>query len=200
MSHIISFVQEQEYTKVLNENIMLKAKITELYITIDHLNDTIKKNHLTIDLLKEENDMLKMKLLLLEKEFNDIKSQHIELKHNHELLTHKLNSIIEKDEYNKFMIAIQDMNRLFLLEHKNSSFKDLREDRLYTCHYIKDNDQPEMKDAKISVLYEKLQHIHDNIREQFDELYPNVIEDVLLHITPVKVSDKLLKRVYKWWN
>ena len=58
----ITFVPETEYNKVLNENLHLKLKITELYNGQEILNETIRTNNLTIEQLKEENIMLKYKI------------------------------------------------------------------------------------------------------------------------------------------
>jgi hypothetical protein len=200
MTHTISFVQEHEYNRVSNENIMLKAKITELYSNIDHLHEISKTDKSSLNLFKEENNLLKQNLSHLEQDIQTMKNDHILFKNTHHSIIDNIYSLLDKDLYNKFMIAIQDINRMLSLEQQNTSFKDLREDRIYTCHYMKDHDSQEMKDAKITVLYEKLHNMKDNIREDFNNLYPNVIEDVLLHISPVHVSDKLIKRVNKWWN
>jgi hypothetical protein len=186
MFAIVSLDYKAEYEKVLSENTLLKLKISELCNTNIVLMETIKSNELTIQQLKEENIMLKEKIKSLE--------------HKIDKLENTIHKLELKDEYNKFMIAIQDINSMYSLERINSSFRDLREDRVDTCHYIKENDPQDLKDAKIKILYDKLQTMNNSIREDFDDLYPNVIDEVLKHLTIKSVSDKLMKRVNKWWD
>lgn len=202
MAQMISFVHGDEYAKLLDENFKLKSKITDLYLTIDQLHETIKTDKLTIQLLKEENEMLKQKINELESKMN--KQDSIISNQNDLIQELKLDiqDIQLKEEYNQFMVAIQDINSMYSLEKKlkNSSFTDLREDRVDNCHYIKENDSHELKDAKITVLYEKLKYMKDSLREKFDDLYPNVIDDVLSNLTPNQtIPTKIMKRAYNWW-
>ena len=182
------------------EHVQLKEEIKELKAENVILKEEIKELKAENVILKKEIKELKAENVILKKEIKELKAENVILKKDNQSLHDKVNKLELKDEYNKFMVAIQDINSMYSLERVNSSFKDLREDRVNTCHYIKENDPQDLKDAKIKILYDKLQIMNNSIREDFDDLYPNVIDEVIKHLTIKSVSDKLMKRVNKWWD
>lgn len=199
MSHIISFVKEEEYTKVFNENIMLKAKIAELYTTINQLNETIKTDQLTIDLLKEENEMLKEKIKSLEDKIilQDITIQ--ELKPD-------MNDLKLKDMYNSYIMAIKDTNSYQQLQsklpkHKKNLYK-LRYGRNTSCHYIDVNEDEDLKKDRLTVLHDKLIHMDTSLRNKFDKEFPSLIDDLIQYIEPLKTipSEDNLEIISYWWE
>ena len=213
MSHIISFVQSNEYDKVLNENIMLKAKIAELYTTIDQLHETIKTDKLTIDLLKEENEMLKEKIKSLEDKIikqditiQELKDENVQLKEEIKELKSDINDLKLKDVYNSYIMAIQDTNsyqrlELTLPKHKKNLIK-LRRNRNISCHYIEENDDDVLKNNKLYVLHDKLINMDPSLRSKFDKEFPNLIQDLIQYIEPLKTvpTEDELENISYWWE
>ena len=220
MSHIISFVQSDEYDKVLNENIMLKAKIAELYTTINQLHETIKTDKLTIDLLKEENEMLKEKIKSLEDKIlkqdiiiQELKTENVqlkeeikELKAENVQLKSDINDLKLKDVYNSYIMAIQDTNsyqrlELTLPKHKKNLNK-LRRNRNVSCHYIEEKEDEMLKTNKLYVLYDKLINMDTLLRSKFDKEFPYLIQDLIQYIEPLKTvpSEDELENISYWWE
>ena len=147
-----SFVSSDEYDKVVNENIELCAKIVEISQNERILNEIIVGNKQTIDELKKENDLLKEKLTKFEKA--------------NELLNNRIKKLENQQIYEKYVIAIQYINRLYKLESvlkddgdlvASKKLKHLRQDRVGSFHYIYENDDSdEETQYKINLLHKKL--------------------------------------------
>jgi hypothetical protein len=120
-------------------------------------------------------------------------------------LENKMNELKRKQDYVQMIIALNDSSICFSLGYKlkNSSFKILNEDARIYGHYIDNlNDSGEIKRAKMIVLYEKIKNMDNYLHEKINELYPNVIRDVVMELIHVntKESAHVMKRVYEWWN
>jgi hypothetical protein len=141
--------------------------------------------------LLEENKLLKKKIDELQQLLITIEN--------------KVNKMEKNHEYNRMIIALNDISICFSLGYKlkNTSFKQLNEDARVHANYIDNlNDSGEIKTAKMIVLYEKIKNMDTSIREKINELYPNVINAVLLELIHVniRVPQPIIKRVYEWWN
>ena len=73
--------------------------------------------------LEAENENLIMRIRALEGQINELNS--------------KVNNMIAKDEFEKFLVAIQDLNSIYTLEKKFSKLSGLRFTRVSAFHYIK---------------------------------------------------------------
>ena len=197
----ITFVPEPEYNKILNENINLKLKISELYNNEETLKETIKMNNLTIKQLNEENIMLKQKIQEFEE---NILKQNI----NINCLYDKINLMETKNIYNKFIIAIQDLNSLEKLETKlikndKINIIKLKKNRINDCHYINNDDDEDLTNDKIIVLLEKLKNMDDNLKIKFDKKYPNLIDSILhdmIKYNKTLLSHDNLEIINDWWD
>jgi chromosome segregation ATPase len=222
-----TFVPESEYIKLYNENTDLKMKINKLYSDGEMLRDTIKTNELTINELRKENEMLKEKLANLENHIekqntkivnleNHIEKQNTEIvnlknhieKQNTKIdnLENRIEKIENREKLNKYIIAIQDINRIEKLENimtttdKNNLIK-LRKSRITECHYLDDMDSQSLIDDKRTVLLEKMNMMEPEIKKIFDKKYPNLIENIMVYIAPTKtnVSQIILDEINEWW-
>ncbi len=120
-----------------------------------------------------------------------------------------LTQLIIKHNYTKFIIAMNDVSLYFSLERKtnNISFKYLQEDCKVYYHYIdRLTDNGEMLKAKLKVFYDKIKNIDNDVYEIINDLYPNIINDMLLELSnhkddifKVNISEQLIKRVNQWW-
>jgi hypothetical protein len=186
LEHGILYCRIKKLESLLDE----QYKINESYqIEIIQLNDKI-------DHLNDEVGQLKIN----NKNLNDEVGQ---LKINNKNLNDNINKLLEKEEIDNLMVAIQDINRKLQLEQKvkNSSLSNLRIKRNESFHYILDDEPPELTDAKITILYEKLKNLKDNIRKKMNRQYPNVIRDVLSHIKPVQnIPEQALDEATEWWD
>lgn len=215
-----------DYNKLVNENNELKKeneilrnRITDLSSIIEHIDkeihyvESIKYHEQTIEELKKENEMLKSKIKELEdkiKQQDDhIKQQDDNIKQQNitiNILKEKINAIETKSLYNKYLMAIQDLNREEELETKlntvSKNLNKLRKNRIGEVHYLnEDMDEWDLVDRK-SVLYDKLINMPIEIKQKFDKLYPNVVDSVINHIKSAKthVTDEYLEEIEEWWN
>lgn len=130
-----------------------------------------------------------------------------------EELENKINEMKIKDEINQFIIALNDISIYFSLEQTtgNISFKYLKEDSKVHHHYIdRLSDSGEMMMIKIKIGYDKIINMREIVRIKIDELYPNLLNDILLELnkkipfmnsfSPLKDELYLTKRIEYWWN
>jgi hypothetical protein len=191
---IIQYVSVNEYKKVMDENATLKLRIMELYKNEEKYKDTIKTNEMTIQQLRAENEMLKQKIHELENKMT--------------YLENKINQMEEKEQYNKFIIAIQYINRYEELETKlngkdRQHLKRLRQNRISECHYIiEEEDEDSINDKRI-ILFEKIKNMSLSIRNRFDSKYPNLLNEIIKFIEPTNkrtIPDDSLSDINDWWN
>lgn len=190
------------YNNLLNENKTLKEEIHKLdknYI------DELREKNKTIDELRIENTKLKKEIETL--------------KNTVEILNNKvfdLEKRLDKSEtntlFNKFLIAIQDINRNDQLEksiHDVSivkKLKKLRQSRNGMNHYIyEDDDEPNEIDYKKFTLYNKLLNLDENIKEKFNKKFPNLIGHIIKYISPTikmnpDISQEMKAEIEEWWK
>jgi hypothetical protein len=202
LSRTLGYEYKEELTSSLTleeltlENKVLHARIQQLDVKLDIEIQKNKCLETRIESLEQDNIQLKSENIQL-------KSENIQLREDIKDLKSEIQDIKLKELYNQFMIAIQDINRMYSLEQilKNSAFTNLRSNRINSCHYINENDSQELTNAKITVLYEKLQSMNDSIRKKLNQKYPNVIRDVLSQIKPLQgLSEDDLEDANDWWN
>jgi chromosome segregation ATPase len=113
---------KKEHSELKKENSDLKNQIYTLEHNADIFRETISKNKEELEILREENKELKEKLKKLEKDYIEIKKDYSELKQEYLNINDKLNKIENDKLYNKYMIAIQDLNRILELAPKKYIF------------------------------------------------------------------------------
>ena len=127
----------------------------------------------------------------------------------------RLNLKDTNDLFKKYMIAIQDINRQDLLENSlngvsKKSLTKLRKNRIGTlashllgdCHYLDDeHDLTEQADRRY-FLFEKIKHIPKSVKNKFDEHYPNLLNDIELHLDQKydDVSPATMDEINLWWE
>ena len=99
------------------------AEIAELRGVNNDLKQRIQDLKQRIQDLEAENENLIMRIRALEGQINELNS--------------KVNNMIAKDEFEKFLVAIQDLNSIYTLEKKFSKLSGLRFTRVSAFHYIK---------------------------------------------------------------
>ena len=183
---IVKFVPESEYKKLVDENFNLRNRLTELYRNEEKHKEIIRQNELTIQQLKDENLILRQKISELEN--NIVK-------------------INEKEQFNKYVIAIQDVNRLEQIETKISiterkMLKRLRQSRVTECHYIDDDFDEDDKNDRRTVLYERLENMSPHIRTRFEYMFPGLLKSIMGHILQTKTqpSEDSMKYILDWWE
>lgn len=209
-----------DYNKLVNENedlkkenIKLKERITDLSSQItSHIDserlykETIINHEQTIEELRNENKLLKLKIQELE---TKIILQENKIKHLEDHITKqyiKIELLENKEIYKKYIIAIQDLNKIEGLEsklyHISKTLIKLRKHRVSECHYLNEDDDEWFIVDRKSVLYDKLINIPDKIKQKINKLFPNVIENVIDYIKPAKivVSYESLEEINTWWN
>ena len=107
--------------------------------------------------------------------------------------------------FEKYIIAIQDLNRAEKLETKISSWKVLgylRDDRIDDCHYLNDKDSSILYNDKRQIMEEKVKNMPPNVRKMFDKKYPNLLNDISPHIVSsvVNVSKHNREDIEEWWD
>jgi chromosome segregation ATPase len=231
--HVI-MISPNEYQELLNENEKLRKELQRFINNETIFHSVILDKDKTINELREENKMLKNKLKSLEKqidilnikntehekEYKNLKTEHEDLKINHEnLKTEHTNLKIDHNDlkneiqnmknnktFDKFIIAIQDLNRLELLETKVSNstkdiLQELRDDRIDDCHYINDNDTQQRKDDKRNILYDEIKSMPQSIKDMFDTEYPNLLNDIESFIINKKTipTQKFIAKTKRWF-
>ena len=176
-SVMMKMIPELEYKKLLDENTELKEKILNLYRNEEKFKNDILTNELTIIELRKENEMLKNKLKKLEEHVNE---QDITINK----LNQRLDDLEMKNQFNKLVVAIQDLNK-----------KD-------ECHYINEDDDEYMYNHKKIILLEKLNNMSQTIKTKFHKIYPNVVENIIKHIGDVKIdiNNELFDEANEWWD
>lgn len=221
-------VNATEYTILKNENIELKTKILEITKQKDDLMTLIIQKDKTIDELKKENAELKIKLEHLENEIKSVKEENImikqkhddlkiehdklkiehnELKIEHNELKSNFNKMIHKQMFDKYIIAIQDLNKLEQLESnldqqtKNNLYK-LKSSRINECYYLDNLDSPNLIDDKRTILFDKINNMPNDVKTIFDKRFPNLLNKIMPYIikkmtTP---SQQTIDDINYWWD
>ncbi len=200
MDIIVKFVPESEYKKLVEENFNLRNRLTELYRNEEKHKEIIRQNELTIQELRDENQMLKQKITELEKKITELENIIIKM-------DTKIINMEEKEQFNKFIIAIQDVNRLEHIETKLSGterkiLQRLRQTRVTECHYIEDDYDDDDKNDRRTVLYDRIQNMSPQIRSRFENMFPGLLKSIMGYIQQTKTypSDDSMKYILNWWE
>ena len=191
----ITFCSTSELNTLKRENELLLFRISELTKDKDILQHVILNKDKTIDELKEENKKLNNRIS--------------ELENNLFLLKDRLNRIENKSLYNKYMIAIQDINSLEQLEqyqHIGNDLKRLRRHRIGDCHYIDMNNiknDPDFINDQRFVLFEKIDNMPFDIMQMFNKKYPNLLNNIkpyIINNTFTKPIQQNYDDILEWWS
>jgi len=172
---------------LLNENEELKNEIKELKIENKELKNRV-------NILEIENKELKNRVNILESENKELKNKNL---------------------INKIFEAIQDINSIHKLENNietpiNYYLKQLRNNRNDHCHYIKINDNDNIKNMKIKKLLSYLLNLSDESKEYINcicEDEQNIFIDKIieylqkLNLTydDSNITKMQLKYINMWW-
>lgn len=184
----------------------METQISDLKHENNKYFDTITKKDMDIDNLKEENKKLKLQLTDLIESMDVLKESMDVLKNGHNDLKKEVQNIKDNKAFERFVIAIQDLNREETLEKKvsigtKSILQDLRNDIIEDCHYINDNDSQQKKDDKRNILYEEIKNMSQSIKDMFDTEYPNLLYDIEKFIVNNKTTPSLTfkNRIKRWF-
>lgn len=207
-------INQIEYNNLIKENIELKTKILQLYDNERTFRQLIETKDRTIEELKNENIELRQRLETLEKKYNILEDEHnklksryniLELKHN--ILESKLEEMFHRDAINKFIIAIQDTNRLIGLDtmvdlQTKTELLKLKKKRINGCHYLNNNDNTALVNDKRTVLLDKINNINPEVEKVFNHKYPNLLANIKRYIvtTPTNPLQNVLDDIDEWWE
>lgn len=206
---------EQVYLAYLELINSCPDKINTLQIIIDAFCDTIdydNKDKIISSLqkkLKELESTIKIQTTKINNLEETIKTQDINIK-TQESKINNLEERLTKQEqrhlFNKYVIGIQDINALEQLETKladASELMKLHKDRIDGCHYINDKYSNNEKAIRINLLIDKLTNIPENIKELFEDEYPQLLDElkaVLVKRDSVIEDARFIKKSNNWWE
>jgi seryl-tRNA synthetase len=117
--------------------------------------------------------MQNVKIIELKNENKEFKNEINELKNENKEFKNKINILENKNLINKIFEAIQDINSINNFENNieypiNDYLKILRNNRNNHCHYIKKNDNDNIKNIKINKLLNYLLNLSDESKENIN--------------------------------
>jgi len=188
------------------EEVLNKTKhIDYNYYKIMVINETLLNEN---EELKNEIKELKNIIETQNSKINKLESENKELKN-------KINILENKNLINKIFEAIQDINSIHNLENNietpiNYYLKRLRNNRNNHCHYIKKNDNDNIKNMKIKKLLSYLLNLSDESKENINclcEDEQNIFIDKIieylqkLNLTydDSNITKMQLKYINMWW-
>jgi hypothetical protein len=104
--------------------------------------------------------------------------------------------------YEKYIVAIQDINRSDELEKNISNYdvknklKKLRNDRVNECHYLNEEDD------KRTNLRDKIINMPVAVKNIFNKKYPKLIDNILPYIAKIITipSKENNDEIGDWWE
>lgn len=108
--------------------------------------------------------------------------------------------------FEKFVIAIQDLNKLDKLESKNLNIKlnlkNLHKYRINKCHYLDYKYSCDQINNRKIVLYNKISTIDKKINDLFEKRYPDLLNNIL---PLIKLNNKIIPTneindINEWWS
>lgn len=126
-----------------------------------------------------------------------------------EKIEEKFNNYIFNRLYEKYLIAIRDLNHIMKLESladidTKKSLESLREYCANNNYYINKNYLQNNKDYIIYIILKKIKEMPNEIKEEINDEYPNVIDYIIQ--TNIKqesiqnIDPIIIKKVNRWWN
>jgi chromosome segregation ATPase len=202
--------QNIQLTEIKEENKILKEEIKEVREENKILKEEIKEVREENKIIKEENKIIKeenkeLKSLIKQQgcEIVELKKENIELKKTIVKLEDRLDVMETKQLFNKYVVAIQDLNSLEHLEPKiGSSLKNLKRNRIATCHYLDNTYSTTEIDERRTILYDKLVNMPVEIQNMFNAQYPNLINDIMPCVINIKTipSPQDMTYINNWWS
>jgi len=188
-------IERNEHIRLLTENASMRQEIIQLNGNAAQLQQTIIKNNTEIEILKEENRLLKLDLA-------ELKKDNVELKHY--IQTQK-----DKDEAFKVKLAIQDVNRLMMLEKSlpakfKKAMNRLRNTRNGDSHYLMSGEDKSTTDYKLYIIGCKLKKLTPNVSLYIDRNNTGLIPEIITYLpdTPGNVlpSQEDIDELNDWWT
>ena len=192
---------EFNYQKILTINEILINENEEFKKIIDKQNTKIIKLENEIIELENKNNLQNIKIDKLENENKEFKN--------------KINILENKNLTNKIFEAIQDINSINNLENNmeypiNDYLKILRNNRNNHCHYIKINDNDDIKNIKIMKLLNYLLSLSNESKENINCLCEDneniFIDKIIEYLQNLDLSYNVnnitktqLKYIDIWW-
>lgn len=138
----------------------------------------------------------------MEKKIDDLSIENKEINNENKDIKRMIYRLNLTNLFNKYIVAIQDLNSYKLLEDKVSDLTKLRDTRIIMCQFIKRKDTDSIKQAKINVLYKKLHEMPEEISEMFEDDYENLIDDLkkLNIYKDVTIDPVTLNKINSWWD
>jgi hypothetical protein len=174
------------------ENELLHARIQQLDVKLDIEIQKNKGIETRIQSLELDNLQLKYETIFFKEEIKELKS--------------KIQDMKLKELYNQFIIAIQDINHYQDLQSKlKSHYKNLTKLRYShntECHYVDESEPEDLMRDRMTVLGDKLSTMNTELRSKFDMEFPNLIQDLINYIEPLKTipSDDNLEIISYFWD
>lgn len=197
-------------------------KINTLQIIIDAFCDTIdydNKDKVIASLQKKMQDLeaiIKSQNKKIDNLTTIIKSQDITIKTHEATIKIQdkkiiyLESRLTKQEtnqlFNKYVIGIQDLNRIELLETQIADARELKklhDDRIDGCHYINDAYNDNEKAIRINLFIDKITNVPTVINELFEDEYPGLLGElkvILARRVDVVEDARFMKKSNRWWE
>jgi chromosome segregation ATPase len=182
----------------------------------DHFDEVLLKEN-ELKRLKEENEMLKQRLKHVEDQLAATTADLVSTRSTLASTTSELSKAIlriesleVKQEFDKYVVSIQDINRAFELERKMSRFSNplrkLRSARVESCHYINEKDDSRsVMWLKASKAAERIDSMSTLCREKFELKYgQNFLNEIKKYIGSIPkeapCSDEESSEVDDFWN
>jgi hypothetical protein len=192
-------IDKVQFDNLLRENGELRLRVDQLNGNADLLRETVRVNDITIAELRAENDMLKKRIA-------EMSSDITALREKADKQSTFLNIL-------KLQISIQDLNKSDDLANLidvnlRSSLSDMKSARIGECHYLVDQDRPELLIYKKYILHEKLRSLSANVATKFGSLFaPGLlleIKNYLQTTLPAAGADSSISPIEKynvemWW-
>lgn len=183
----------QQIKILLGENESLRNQIYKLKETIVNQNTVIEKLENNIEELN--GTVMNQKVII------------VNLENYNAGLNDRVKKLEDKQLFDKYLIAIQDVNRYDELELNvpsiKKNLKKLRSFRVDECHYLnEEEDDARFIDEKRSVLLEKVNNMSGSVRNMFNKKFPGLLTGLLPYIAtnvvvPSKDSQELID---DWWE
>lgn len=195
MSYYFYFYNMKRKNTSDNENMNENAN---KQITVNYDINLVNTYKTKIDELTHENTNLNKRIKILEDEII--------------VLNIKYDEISEYSLYKKYIIAIQDLNAKYHLESKVSentlnSLKELKNLRNDECHYLNRKYKKVDINDRLYVIWNVFENMPQNIKSMFDDLFPNLIDEIKTFINTTydtlhlqKPSQDALDVINKWWR
>ena len=201
-----TIIDTEEYENLKNTNTELKLRVTELCKDKNILQELLLDKDKTIEELRKENE----KLIILEREYSELKIEHNNLKVEHNELKDRFDkSEQERQEKNLIILFKKYATAFFdLYNYKKSEIKtmisveDLKQInkmnryRISMNHYYDNTEDIDVLNNREALLYEKYNNMPPKIQERFNKLFPNVLNI----LKPFLITENKVLMEDDWWD